>query len=630
MRTGRFIFYVGLAAVAQAAQVDVASSVRADGAKLAAGATVPGGTELTTGSKARAQLTLGNRGSVVRAGSKTDAFLRENEDTLDLKRGILLASSGRGALGRREAVTVDTKEAVNTAKGTMLVAYQPETYIKVTCIEGKVTVRLKALIGEFVTLTAGQMVIINPAEKRLPEVVEIDLAELSRTSALLGADFPALANLQRIEAAWTAQARDVEKNEVQVTPLLMRGAGTEVVLGQTAGIEAQRELEEPQPQTDRPASDESDSGSTSGAAAPRDFVIDETTTFDPDARTITTPGLGTIQGISTDGGTTYTFPDRNLTLSPELLVTRSVDIPASSNGSDTYFSPGAIGFNGASVVLHGDLGVDAQGPLDVANSTIDENIGDASSGVVAIRLTSESGVTIANSGIRVGQGIQVAGTTPSESAAADGSAAAVVIDNSGLDSRDGSVYVSSSSRNGNQVAIQIRNSSELAALSAQLANIGVQTNGGQIHIGESSLATTGELLIDTANPGVDSLVYLRNVTASADVIRARAFNSGGRDALVIDGGNFNAGRLLRFYAEGASTLRFRGNVALDTPDAILAGRTVEVDRGGNVNIRGRGSIYADFHNYNNNNNVNGTINASSGLTTGGFGSRPGFGANEGN
>ncbi|MFN0127502.1 MAG: hypothetical protein ACKV19_12535, partial [Verrucomicrobiales bacterium] len=108
MRLERLFVFVWLVAEVQAAHVDVASSVRGDGSNLAAGATVPGGTELTTGSKARAQLTLGNRGSLVRAGSKTDAFLRENEDTLDLKVGILLASSGRGAFGRREAVTVDT------------------------------------------------------------------------------------------------------------------------------------------------------------------------------------------------------------------------------------------------------------------------------------------------------------------------------------------------------------------------------------------------------------------------------------------------------------------------------------------------------------------------------------------
>jgi hypothetical protein len=384
-------------------------------------------------------------------------------------------------------------------------------------------------------------------------------------------------------------------------------------------------LEEPPPEPQRRIDrSPSASESSSGGQVLRDFVIDETTAFNPSAQTITTPGFGTIQGIGDASGTTYTFPDRNLTLSPELLVTRDVDIPAPSQGSDSYFSPGTIAFNGANVVLHGDLGVYANGPLDVANSSVVETLAAGSSGVVNVRLTSENGVAVTDSDISVGRRIQVTGSTPSAGAPADGSAAPVIIDNSSLDSRNASVEVSSPSRNGNQIAINIRNSSQLAALSAQFANIAVQTNGGQIHVTESSLQTSGELLIDTANPNVDSLVNLRNVTASADVIRARGFNSGGRDALVIDGGSYTARSLLRFYAEGASTLRFRGNVALDTPDAILAGRTVEVDRGGNVNIRGRGTVYADFHNYNNNNNVNGTINASSGLTTSGFGGRPGF------
>jgi hypothetical protein len=108
-------------------------------------------------------------------------------------------------------------------------------------------------------------------------------------------------------------------------------------------------------------------------------------------------------------------------------------------------------------------------------------------------------------------------------------------------------------------------------------------------------------LIDTMNSGVDSLVNLRNVIANADVIRARAFSSAGADALVIEGGSYNAAGLLRFYAEGASTLRFRGNVSLNAANADFAGQRVTVDQGGNVNFSNSNTlvrVFADDHDYN--------------------------------
>ena len=153
MKSIAIMLLVAVAGTAGAARVDVAGkSARSNGSRLRPGATVPGGSQLATGSETRTQLSVGDQGSVVRAGSKTDAYLQENEKNLDLKQGILLVSSGRGALRQRESVSIDTKEATATAKGTMAVAYQPEAYMKVTCIEGKVTVRLKALAGEFIQL----------------------------------------------------------------------------------------------------------------------------------------------------------------------------------------------------------------------------------------------------------------------------------------------------------------------------------------------------------------------------------------------------------------------------------------------------------------------------------------------
>ena len=197
----------------------------------------------------------------------------------------------------------------------------------------------------------------------------------------------------------------------------------------------------------------------------------------------------------------------------------------------------------------------------------------------------------------------------------------ITIDASTVTSSSGSIRLSAA---GPAPVITIRNSSQLQALAA-LSRIDITTTGGRILVSDSSLRAGAEILIDTTDPLRDGFVELRNVVANADVIRARAFASGGRDGLLIDGGTYNAASLLRFYSEGDSRLRFRGRVFLNTPDAILAARIVEVDRAGNVSISGRGTVYADDHRYNNG-GINGNMNASQGLTrpASGFPGRPAF------
>jgi hypothetical protein len=90
---------------------------------------------------------------------------------------------------------------------------------------------------------------------------------------------------------------------------------------------------------------------------------------------------------------------------------------------------------------------------------------------------------------------------------------------------------------------------------------------------------------------------LRNSYLTADVIKARAFQNGGRDALLIDGSQFDASALVRLYAEGAGKLRFRGNVTINSPNTQLAGQTVEVDAGSKVTASGALKVNATNHNY---------------------------------
>ena len=104
-------------------------------------------------------------------------------------------------------------------------------------------------------------------------------------------------------------------------------------------------------------------------------------------------------------------------------------------------------------------------------------------------------------------------------------------------------------------------------------------------------------MIDTEMANVDSVISIMNSMVSADTIRMRAFGSSG-DSIIIDNSTMDANRLIQLYAEGVSNLRFRGDVKLNTPEAILAGHNVQVDSGGNVTASGMARIFANERNYN--------------------------------
>lgn len=144
------------------------------------------------------------------------------------------------------------------------------------------------------------------------------------------------------------------------------------------------------------------------------------------------------------------------------------------------------------------------------------------------------------------------------------------------------------------VVIEVRDSTDLNALAQAVA---LASFGEQITVEDSAFSRLpGGISID-AGTIFERTLTLRNSTFAADVIKARGFQGGGRDALVIEGSRFDASTLVRLYAEGVSTLRFRGDVDIRAPLAQLAGRTVEVDAGGRVRVSGDVTIHADQHHY---------------------------------
>lgn len=156
------------------------------------------------------------------------------DGTLSVAKGVVMVSSGEQGLGRPTVklhVGNDAEKLQSSLRGTVNVAYLPGKYIKYTVIEGEARIEFSSWKGgEFVDLTAGQMLIINPAEINQPVPVEIDLTELARTSQLLAGG---LLSSKRIQTAAAKQRREISSGRLSRSAISIRGGGS---IGSGSGV----------------------------------------------------------------------------------------------------------------------------------------------------------------------------------------------------------------------------------------------------------------------------------------------------------------------------------------------------------------------------------------------------------
>lgn len=136
------------------------------------------GNQVITGSNARAQATVDQRGSVVRLGSNTAAQVGDRGD-VSLSKGVVLISSGDGFL-RRPAVQVATPQGDVTVRGSAIVAVLPDGSVKMTCLEGSVRGDLG---GQNTALNPGHLIVQRPEGTR--DTVQVNLNNLTHSSTLL-------------------------------------------------------------------------------------------------------------------------------------------------------------------------------------------------------------------------------------------------------------------------------------------------------------------------------------------------------------------------------------------------------------------------------------------------------------
>ena len=181
---------------------------------------------LQTGARSRSEL-LFQDNTLTRVGAETFFSFKTGTRDLTLEKGSMLLQVPKGLGG----ATIHTAAVTAAITGTtIMMEYSPGQYLKVLVLEGSLRLSRNGSFGDSLVLHPGKMIIMRPDAKKIPDPIDIDLAEIVRTSTLV--NFPGskvLPSMPLIQAAITDQAKAVAKGTLIPTNLVM-GHGTKVVL----------------------------------------------------------------------------------------------------------------------------------------------------------------------------------------------------------------------------------------------------------------------------------------------------------------------------------------------------------------------------------------------------------------
>lgn len=568
--TALFLFMLGCFGPGHAATVEAVNG----GASARTRQSLAAGSTFATKKASQSQLRL-NKG-FVRLGSSSQVQLGKS-DQVQLKEGVMMV--GSDGAKKRGSVKVTAPGYSFNVQGTALIAYHPGSYIKITVLEGSIRVSLQSMLGEFETLKAGQMLVINPSEKRLPDLVEVDLNRLITTSKLVGGPLGPPPTNPLIQSSAGNQNGDLSGGFIARTPFAMRGASPEVTVFQLVN-----DLEDPNTTV-------SEKDYSPASANEINALAD---------KTITRSGAKTqtLNVRMRSGG-----PGFDISLSRVIKAVKDVFGGVSQklafHGDDTL-----------SVMQGADISTPKGTALEFNARALDIDGATLTSGSATLPSESLSLIAWGNDGTRkfdvaVKNDSHLNSGSFSIMGASDANPQRAGIDNSHITAPLG-IRIGQE-MDATPISITIRNSSELAALAGSIKF----DSGGQPILVDSSILranpATGQIVLDAYmlkyNPNTKEFedsgdtLNLWNSTLSADVIKARGHSASG-DAVIVDGGSYLAGTMLKFYATGASMLRFRGNVSINSPLSVFSGSTVQVDAGGSVRSTGTVNVYTNQANFN--------------------------------
>ncbi|MEY2537063.1 MAG: hypothetical protein QOG67_803 [Verrucomicrobiota bacterium] len=180
---------------------------------------------LQTGVRSRSEL-LFQDNTLTRIGAETFFSFKTGTRDMTLEKGSMLLQVPKGLGGAKIHTAAVTAAITGT---TIMMQYRPGQYLKVLVLEGSLRLSRNGS-GDSLVLRPGKMVIMRPDAKKIPDPVDVDLAQIVRTSTLV--NFPGsniLSSMPLIQAAINDQAKELTQGTLVPTNLV-RGSGTNVVL----------------------------------------------------------------------------------------------------------------------------------------------------------------------------------------------------------------------------------------------------------------------------------------------------------------------------------------------------------------------------------------------------------------
>src|SRR5437762_3111301 len=140
---------------------------------------------------------------------------------MTLEKGSMLLQVPKGLGGAKIHTAAVTAAITGT---TIMMEYIPRRFIKVLVLEGSLRLSRNGTLGGSVVLRPGNMVIMQPDAKKIPDPIDVNIALIVKTSPLVNVPGAApLPSMSLIQAAIDEQKEQLAKGRLVPTNLVMHG-----------------------------------------------------------------------------------------------------------------------------------------------------------------------------------------------------------------------------------------------------------------------------------------------------------------------------------------------------------------------------------------------------------------------
>ena len=226
-------------------------TTEAKSATASVGDLVSAGMAIDNRENARSELTFANK-VVLRLGANTTVDLRKVQldqffrrfyvdrivpknfvgNVIELSKGAVLFQVPKRASAHISSAPLN----ITSDNATGLLERNGEAYLKLLLLSGQARVSLAHRLDESIVLKAGQILIMSPTVKALPDVAYFDIERAISTCHLIS-DFPPLPNEEVVAKSARKQARLTNKGKYVRSNLVIFGRGTVVDVVQPAAAE---------------------------------------------------------------------------------------------------------------------------------------------------------------------------------------------------------------------------------------------------------------------------------------------------------------------------------------------------------------------------------------------------------